>query len=54
MAQGLQAPGYPLALRRGLEEDPRGRPLAQGLGEASRLGADPTLDQFAPSARMQI
>lgn len=42
-----RAPGHPLTLGRGLEEDPGGRPRAQPLGEAPRLGADPALDEFA-------
>lgn len=54
VAQGLQAPRDLLTLRRGLDEDARGRPRAQLLCEASRLGGDPALDQLAPSARMQI
>src|SRR5262249_50785739 len=47
VAQSLQAPGHPLALRRGLEEDAGGRSLPQHLGEAAWIGADPPFNQLA-------
>src|SRR5262249_30532596 len=47
VAERLQTPGHPLALRRGLEEDARRRSLPQHLGEAVWIGADPPFNQLA-------
>ena len=47
VAQGLEAPGHPFTLRRGLDEDPGSRPAAQHLSEPLGLGADAAFDYFA-------
>jgi hypothetical protein len=44
--QRLAAPRHPLALCRGLDQDPGPRPVAQHLGESARLRPDPALKQF--------
>ena len=46
VTQRLEAPRHPLAFCRGLDEDPRPRPGAQGLGEPAWLRPDPALEQF--------
>jgi hypothetical protein len=46
VSQRLEAPRYPLAFCRGLDEDPRPRPGAQDLGEPAWLRPDPALEQF--------
>jgi hypothetical protein len=54
VAQPLQAPGHPLTLRRRLGQNPSPHPVPQRLGQARQRGAHPPLDQFPPSAIMQI
>jgi hypothetical protein len=46
--QRLETPGHPLTVGRGLDHNPRSRPIPEDRGEALGLGADPPLDQFAP------
>jgi len=47
VAQRLEVAGHPLALRRGLEQEPRGGPRSEHCGEALGGGADPPFDHLA-------
>jgi hypothetical protein len=46
VAQGVEAPGHPSILRRGLDEVPGSPPAAQHLSEPLGLGADAAFDHF--------
>jgi len=48
VAEGLEAPGHPFAVSRGLDEHPGAGPGAEHGREALGLGADAPLDDLAP------
>ena len=48
MAEGLETAGHPLAVGRGLDQNPRVGPGPEQRGEALGLRADPLLDDLAP------
>jgi hypothetical protein len=47
VAEFFEAPGYPLALGRGLDEDARPWPYFEQCVETSSVGLDAALDQLA-------
>jgi hypothetical protein len=52
VAEGLETPGHPFAVGRGLDHNSGAAPGPEHGGETLGLGADALLDDLTPSARM--